>query len=132
MDTLLVKDHMTRSLVTLRPDMDIMEAVTVLCEKQMPGAPVVDQLGNFIGILAEKDCLNAVLNAAYFEEQGGRVDAFMHRNVEVVEAEDNITDVAKRLIETGYRGMPVINNNNLVGMINRSDILKVLVKCTPF
>jgi len=127
MDTMLVKDHMTRTLVTLRPDMDIMEAVTILCEKKMPGAPVVDQLGNFVGILVEKDCLNAALNAAYFEEQGGRVDSFMHRNVEVVEAEDSITDVARRLIDTGYRGMPVINNNNLVGMINRSDILKVLV-----
>jgi CBS domain-containing protein len=129
MDTMQVKDHMTRTLVTLRPDMDIMEAVTVLCEKNMSGAPVVDQLGNFIGILVEKDCLNAALNAAYFEEQGGRVDSFMHRNVEVIDTEDNITDVAKRLIDTGYRGMPVIDeNNNLVGMINRSDILKVLIK----
>ncbi len=128
MDTMLVKDHMTRKIVTLRPDMDIMEAVNILCENQVPGAPVVDQLGNFIGILSEKDCLNGVLNAAYYEERGGRVDAFMHRNVEVVEAEDNITDVAKRLVDKGYRGMPVIHNNILVGMINRSDVLKAIVK----
>jgi len=130
MDTMLVKDHMTRKIVTLRPDMDIMEAVNILCKNQVPGAPVVDQLGNFVGILSEKDCLNAVLNAAYHEERGGRVDAFMHRNVDVVEAEDNISDVAKRLVDKGYRGMPVINNNNLVGMINRSDVLKAIVKCT--
>jgi len=69
-----------------------------------------------------------VVDAAYHEESGGRVDAFMHRNVDVVEAEDNITDVARRLVDRDYRGMPVINNNNLVGMINRSDVLKAIVK----
>ena len=130
MDSMLVKDYMTRNLVTLRPDMDIMEAVNILCINRVPGAPVVDQLGNFVGILAEKDCLNAALNAAYHEEHGGRVDTFMHRSVDVVEAEDNITDVANRLIDSGYRGMPVLSNNNLVGMINRSDILKAIINCT--
>ena len=130
MDLMLVKDHMTRNLVTLRPDMDIMEAVNVLCKNRVPGAPVMDQLGNFVGILAEKDCLSAVLDAAYHEERGGRVDDFMHHHVDVVEADDNITDVANRLISSGYRGMPVINNNILVGMINRSDILNAIIKCT--
>ncbi|MFV2061581.1 MAG: CBS domain-containing protein [Gammaproteobacteria bacterium] len=119
---------MTRNLVTLSPNMNIMEAVSILCEKHIAGAPVLDQLGNFVGILVEKDCLNAVLDAAYHEQQTGRVENFMHRNVDVVEDQDNITDVANRLIKSGHRGMPVISNNNLVGMINRSDILKAIIK----
>ena len=127
MESMLVKDHMTRNLVTLQPDMDIMEAISILCSNRVPGAPVVDQLGNFIGILVEKDCINAALNAAYFEERGGRVDTFMQRNVETVESGDSITDVAKRLIDMGYRGMPVISNNTLVGMIHRSDMLRAIV-----
>ncbi len=128
MDFMLVKDHMTRNLVTLQPDMDIIKAVNVLVKNKVPGAPVIDKLGNFVGILAEKDCLSVALNAVYHEERGGRVENFMHRQVVVVETEDNIADVATRLITSGYRGMPVISNNILVGMINRSDILKALVK----
>ncbi len=128
MKPMLVKDHMTLSIVTLRPDMDIIEAVNILVKNRIPGAPVTDKLGNFIGILAEKDCLNAVLNAVYHEERGGRVDAFMHKNVEFVDADDDIADVAKKLIDTGYRGMPVTRKNSLVGVIHRSDILKAIVK----
>ncbi len=130
MDSMLVKDHMTHNVVSLRPDMDIMEAVNILCINQVPGAPVVDHLGNLIGILAEKDCLSVVLNAAYYEERGGRVDSFMHHSIDFVEIEDDITDVAKRFIDNAYRGMPVISNNNLVGMIDRSDLLKALIMCT--
>ncbi|VAW66212.1 hypothetical protein MNBD_GAMMA09-3455 [hydrothermal vent metagenome] len=129
MDRMLVKDYMTRNLVTLQPGMDIMQAINVLCENRVPGAPVMDSSGNFVGILVERDCLSAALNAAYHEQSGGRVEDFMHRQVDVVEAEDNITDVANQLISSGHRGMPVISNNILVGMINRSDILKALVKC---
>jgi len=128
MDSMLVKDYMTRNLVTLRPDMEIVEAVSILSTKRVPGAPVVDQLGNFVGILLEKDCLNAVLNAVYYEERGGMVENFMKCKVEVVDAEDNIIDTAKRIIDTGYRGMPVLNNHDLVGMINRSDILKAILR----
>jgi CBS domain-containing protein len=128
---MLVKDHMTHNVISLRPDMDIMEAVTILCKNQIPGAPVVDHLGNLIGILAEKDCLSAVLNAAYYEEHAGRVDSFMHHDVEFVDDQDDITDVAKRFIDNAYRGMPVISNNNLVGMIDRSDLLKAMILCVP-
>jgi len=129
MNSMLVKDHMTHNIVTLRPDMDIMEAVNLLCVRQVPGAPVLDPLGNFIGILMEKDCLEAVFNAAYHEERGGRVDTFMHKDVVCIEAEDDITDAAKCLIDSGFRGMPVLSNNTLVGMLNRSDILKAIVVC---
>jgi len=129
MPSMLIKDHMSPNLVSLRPEMDILQAVNVLCKNSVPGAPVVDQLGNLVGILTEKDCLEIVLNASYHNESGGRVDTLMHKHVETVEANSNITDLAQRLLETHYRGMPVLDDNRLIGMINRSDILRALLEC---
>lgn len=128
MEPLLAKDYMTANVVTLRPDMDLLEAVNKLIEKRVPGAPVVDHLGDFIGILVERDCLSAVLNAVYFNDRGGRVESFMHRNVEVVQADTSISEVAQKLIKTGHRGFPVVKENRLVGMINRSDVLKAMLR----
>ena len=70
-----VRDYMTRKLVTLSPEMEVMEAVQVLVQKQISGAPVIDRFGTLVGMLSEKDCMRIVLNAGYFGEWGGRAFA---------------------------------------------------------
>ncbi len=121
-----VKDYMSRIAVRFTPDMDVLEAVHIILEKEVPGGPVQDKIGNLIGILSEKDCLNAALTATYHEDWGGRVADFMNNEVEIVQAEDNIADVAKRFIETSYTHFPVVHDNRLVGQISRRIVLKAL------
>lgn len=122
-----VQAFMTAQLVTLKPDMDVLEAVRILTERDLPGAPVLDDLGNLVGLLAEKDCLEAVLKASYYEEWGGLVSEYMHKEVQTVDAELSIFDVARLFIDTRLRGFPVTLDENVVGQINRSDVLKALV-----
>ncbi len=121
-----VKDYMSRILVRFSPDMDVLEALRILLEKDAPGGPVVDKLGNLVGILSEKDCLSAALSASYHEEWGGRVSEFMHSEVESVEADASIADVAKLFIQREYKHFPVMQENGLVGQISRRDVLKAL------
>ena len=121
-----VKDYMSRIVVRFSPDMDVLEAVHLLLEKDVPGAPVLDRVGNMVGILSEKDCLNAALTATYHEDWGGRVADFMNNEVETVQAEDNIADVAKRFIDKSYTHFPVMHDNRLVGQISRRIVLKAL------
>ncbi len=59
-----VKDYMSRIAVSFTPDMDVLEALHILLEKDAPGGPVLDQLGHLVGVLSEKDCLPAALNAS--------------------------------------------------------------------
>lgn len=125
-DTNTVIDYMSDKPVTLHPDMDVMEAVQVLTERRIPGAPVVDDLGNLVGLLAERDCLEAVLKACYHGEWGGRVSEYMQTNVRTIEAATSIVDAARLFIETSLRGFPVMDNNCIVGQLNRSDLLKAL------
>lgn len=123
-----VNDYMTTNPVTLHPDMDVMEAFQELTRQRVPGAPVVDDLGNLVGLLAERDCLEAIVKACYHDEWGGRVSEYMQTDVTTIDADTSLADAAKLFIDTSLRGFPVIDNNTIVGQLNRSDLLKAIIK----
>lgn len=127
-DTNTVSTCMSANLVTLDPDMDIMEAVQILTERGIPGAPVVDDLGNLVGLLAERDSLDAVLKASYYGEWGGCVSEYMETDVRTIDATTSIVDAARLFIETSHRGFPVMDNNRIVGQLDRSDLLRALIQ----
>jgi len=120
------KDFMVTNLVTLRPEMDIMEAIRILVDHSISGAPVIDQLGNLVGILSEKDCLNVALKAGYHDEWGGQVKEYMNPDISTIDADTSILDVASYFINAPYRRYPVMQENRLVGQISRRDVLKAL------
>jgi len=120
------KDFMATNLVTFHPDMDIMEAVRLLLQHRISGAPVVDLLGNLVGMLSEKDCLKVALDAGYHGDWGGRVDEYMNPEVQTIDADTSILDVARSFIEGRYRRYPVMKENRLVGQISRRDVLRAL------
>jgi CBS domain-containing protein len=124
--TILVKDYMTRRLVTLEPDIEILHALHTLVDNDIAGAPVVDKDGALIGMLTEKDCMKVALNATYHSEYGGIVADFMSKDVEVMSPDDNIVDAARRFLERRYHRYPVVDNNRLVGQISRRDVMRAL------
>ncbi|WP_455205185.1 CBS domain-containing protein [Kaarinaea lacus] len=125
--TCYVKDFMSAAVVTLSPEMEIMHAVRLLVEKGISGAPVLDQYGNLVGMLTEHDCIKVVLNAGYYGELGGQVLEFMHPQVETIDVDASILDVAEKFIHNEYRRYPVVDENRLVGQISRHDVLKALM-----
>ncbi len=121
-----VRDYMAANLVTFKPQQDLLQAIHLLVENGISGAPVTDSLGNIIGMLSEKDCIKASLKAGYEQQSQGLVEDFMTRDVETVDAEDSIMTVAKRFIESPYKRYPVIDDNSLVGQISRRDVLRAI------
>ena len=122
----LVKDYMTQTLVTFKPDTPVLDAVHTLVEKRIAGAPVVDDAGNLIGMLSEFDCMKVALQAGYHEMFGGPVSDYMSKGVTTVNAEMSIVDLAQLFADKGYRRFPVTDKNRLVGQISRRDVLRAL------
>jgi CBS domain-containing protein len=121
-----VRDYMAKDLITVSPQMEILRAVHILLENDIAAAPVVDDAGNLIGILTERDCMKVVLNAGYHSEYGGQVSEFMSENVETIAANASIVDVAKLFFGQQFHRYPVLDNNRLVGQISRRDVLRAL------
>lgn len=122
----LVKDYMTRSVITFRPETDVLDAVHVLVTNRIAGAPVVDAEGNLVGMLSELDCMKVALQAGYHGHWGGPVSDFMTSDTQTVDAEMSIVDLAQRFVDTGFRRFPVVDGNRLVGQISRRDVLRAL------
>lgn len=122
----LVKDYMARTLVTFKPDTDVLDAVHVLVNKRIAGAPVVDDEGNLLGMLSELDCMKVALDAGYHGNWGGPVSEFMSEGVETVDAEMSIVDLAQIFVSSRYRRFPVMQGTRLVGQISRRDVLRAL------
>jgi len=126
--SIAVKDYMVASLVTFTPDMDVMDAIDVLVKNRISGAPVIDNHGNLVGLLSEKDCMKVAVQAGYYEQLGGRVEDYMTKNVITIEAESSVLDLAKLFIEQSPRRYPVVEDNRLVGQISRRDVLRAFME----
>jgi CBS domain-containing protein len=124
----LVKDYMARTLVTFKPDMNVLDAVHELVRSRIAGAPVVDDEGNLIGMLSELDCMKVALNAGYHSHWGGPVSDYMTVNTKTVDAEMSIIDLAQVFVESKFRRFPVMQNNRLIGQISRRDVLRALAQ----
>ncbi len=121
-----VRDYMTRSLFTLQQGMEILRAVHILVENDISGAPVVDESGKLVGILTERDCMRIDLEASYYEGYGGRVENYMSKNVISIDPDMSILELAKRFIDAPYRRYPVVENDRLIGLISRRDVMRAL------
>ena len=121
-----IENFMATELVTFAPDDDIIHAMRVLLDKHLSGAPVVDRDGKLVGILSQKDCLAIVYNTAYHQDIGGKVDQYMHHEVEQLDADCSIFDAADHFLHSNYRRFPVMRDGRLVGQISRHDLMRAL------
>lgn len=118
------EDFMTRSLVTLSPDMDIYDAMRCLRKKKVSGAPVIDIEGQLVGILSEKDCLQVLTEAAFEGLPEGKVSDYMTRAVETIAPNTSIFDVVDIFLHKHVRRLPVVDpSGHVVGQVSRMDVL---------
>lgn len=124
--TTSIEQHMATELISFSPEDDILHAMRVLLDKKISGAPVLDESGKLIGILSMKDCMEIVYNTAYHQDWGGKVEQYMSREVEHIEADTSILTAAEKFLNSNFRRFPVLRNGQLVGQISRHDILRAL------
>jgi predicted transcriptional regulator len=125
--SLKVKDYMTVNKNTFSTDMDILSAIHHMLEFKISGAPVIDNHGNMVGFLSEKDCMKVALNAGYQQSgAAGRVSEFMSHGVDIIDIETPMIEVAELFLKGSFKLFPVVMDNRLVGTITRQNILSAL------
>ncbi|MDI6855185.1 MAG: CBS domain-containing protein [Candidatus Thermoplasmatota archaeon] len=152
---MLVKDVMTKYVITLAPENTIREASEKLASKNISGAPVVDKNNKVMGILSEADILR-VLKTRYsapnivflptpfdlieipfrqaitFAEvklslediSRKKVTEVMTKNPIVIGCNDTVEKAAEIMVERKVNRLPVVENDKLIGIITRGDIIR--------
>lgn len=123
MKSVKVADYMSRKLVTFHPRTNVIEALTVILDHHITGAPVVDDDGQLVGILSEVDVMRIVMQDSYYDESMGIVADYMSAPVDTVDPDTDIYSLAERFHTERRRRYPVVQGGRLVGIISRRDVL---------
>ncbi len=122
-----VTDYMAKDVFTFHPDQNVQEAIDLMLEKRISGGPVLNDSGELVGMLSEKDCLRIIIDSAYHNQPNheGKVKNYMSRNVKTMDIDKDIFDVANEFLTTHFRRFPVIDSKGVLkGQISRRDIMK--------
>jgi len=120
------QDIMTRTLITLRPDMSMANAIKALLQKRISGAPVVNERGKLVGMLSELDCLQILAVDEYNEEMYNdtqTVAEFMTEVDHTIPPTLGIYSIADLMLTKRIRRLPVVERDTLVGLVSRRDVL---------
>jgi len=125
-----VENIMSTNLITLNPDQDIYDAMQTLIHHHISGAPVVDENKALIGIISEKDCLKVFSKSAFVDEghPPGQVSDYMSEEVITCHRLDDLFIICDRFFEHSFRRLPVVEDDKLVGLISRRDVLMGCLK----
>lgn len=119
---MIARDIMTRKVCTVAPDASILEAAQLLDRMHISGLPVLDAEGKIIGMITEADIISKV------NREGLRVDDIMSREIIVVDEETAVGEIAMTLSERKIKRVPVVNNDKLVGIVSRGDIVHAVAQ----
>ena len=114
----LVKDYMTREVVTLHPDLTIKDAVERIVKEGHVGLPVADGR-RLLGFLTPKELLR---NLATPDK---RIRDIIAQGTVVAHPEMDIEDAARILFRMGVKELPVVDDEGtMVGIVSTTDIIR--------
>lgn len=121
-----VADYMTKHVVTVTKDTNVLEGIKKLLSHKITCAPVVDAQGHLVGLFSEKDCIKVFLESVYNQGMAGKISDFMTSTVISVDADSSIVELAEKFENSSVRSFPVFDDGKFVGIISRTDVLRAL------
>lgn len=120
-----IKEVMSRSLITITPEMHMRDVVDLFRNKSISGAPVVSKEGKLLGVVSMEDLIHCLLDSdleAPSEKYMTPDPLSVHDYEPVIKALE--TFVNKKV----GRLMVLDVNNNLKGIITKGDVTRGLLK----
>ena len=107
---------------TIGPGHKVSAAVTMMTERNIGALVVTNNAGRVVGIITERDIIRtSSLHEDVFDIA---VTDVMTREVIIGVPEDDIMSVAHTMTEKRFRHLPILDEDNLVGIISIGDVLK--------
>jgi len=146
-----VRDIMTTSVITIKPETGIIEAAKILMDNHINGAPVIDEDGYVVGILCRDDLISqqkSVPLPSFFVVLDGIIPLTSTKHIEkemekmsattvahamtqkpvTVKPDTTIEEVATIMIDRKVHTIPVLDDDAyLVGIVGKEDILKTII-----
>ena len=130
-----VSKNMTINPVTTTPDMGVFEAFELMKNEGVQRLPVLDNDGNLVGIISEKNITSAAADREVSIVEFAlllskiKVGDVMTKEVITVSIDDPVELAARKMSDNDISILPVVDNNGkLVGVVSRSDLFRLLLE----
>jgi CBS domain-containing protein len=120
----VARNHMSRNLLTVEPGLGLKPVAERMVAKDV-GAVLVLERGRLVGILTERDILRAV--AAGITDDT-LVSDWMTRDPETMEPDETTRQAAVLMIHGGFRHMPIVDGDEVVGMLSIRDLMRIVLE----
>lgn len=147
---LTAKDIMTRDVVSVQNDTSVSDLARLLTENNISGAPVLDADGQVIGIVTESDLIDGskklhiptvltILDSFLYLESPAKMEEEMKKiaatkvvdirssRITTIAPDMPLDEIATIMAEKNIHTLPVVDNDKLVGVIGKKDIIKTLI-----
>ncbi|MFC1837464.1 CBS domain-containing protein [Thermodesulfobacteriota bacterium] len=119
----LAEELMSHPVITVPPDISIQNANHVLTRYNITVLPVVQKESKLLGIISRM-----VVEKAIFHNLGDLpVSDYMTSDVISLPSTASLADIQELIIERRQRLIPVVDNDELKGVITRTDLLNLLI-----
>ena len=120
-----IADVMRLRVVRVRPDETAQVAVLRMLEENI-GAVAVCDGDRLVGIFSERDVLRLTGEGSDLREVN--VGDVMTRSLVTVSPDDDVLAAAELMGERQIRHLPVLQGENLLGIVGIRDVLRILVE----
>lgn len=119
---------MTREVVAVAPEDTLGEAAQRMAEVHVGSAAVLEH-GRLIGILTERDILNAVAGRVHSSE--ARVREWMTVDPVTASESTRAEDALETMMEHGFRHLPVVDGERTIGIVSMRDVMRASMQAEP-
>jgi CBS domain-containing protein len=119
-------DIMSTDIVKVPADMTVRVLARLLDQKEISGAPVVDRMGNLVGVVSSTDIARAVGERAGTELDRLTAASIMTTGAFTVHPNATIAEVAGFLARAGVHRALVMDYDRLLGIVSANDVLAVV------
>jgi CBS domain-containing protein len=120
----VARNHMSRNLLTVEPGLGLKAVAERMVDKDV-GAVLVLEDARLVGILTERDILRAVAGGITDETL---VSDWMTRDPETMEPDETTRQAAVLMIHGGFRHMPIVEGDEVVGMLSIRDLMRIVLE----
>lgn len=144
------KDIMTKDVITVNLETEIIQVAKLMLDNHFSGLPVVDKKGHLKGIICQSDLMTqqkkiplpsffVLLDSAISFTSQKNIEAEVQKMAAVkvseamtpdpitVDPETSLEDIATLMVKHHIHTLPVFDQNRLVGIIGKEDILRTLM-----
>lgn len=116
---------------TITPDSTVQDAMSLLVEHNIGGLIVREKGGGIVGIITERDILRQCA-AGTHDPEGVFVSDVMTKELIIGVPDDDLTYVMGIMTKNRIRHLPVMNGEELEGIISIGDVVNAHLQETEF